>query len=97
DAGDPEAMTSYLHAVAALYADLQQRSLIERQFLPEEWQRATTLSDWAIRVTPSRAKALIDALVSAIEAEEEAPDETEGAVPFVVQLSSFPMPGSVLP
>lgn len=97
DAGDPEAMTSYLHAVAALYADLQQRSLIERQFLPEEWQRATTLSDWAIRVTPSRAKALIDALVSAIEAEEEAPDETEGAVPFVVQLSAFPMPGSVLP
>lgn len=97
DAGDPEAMTAYVYAVAALYADLQQRALIERRFLPAEWQQASTLSDWAVRLTPARAKALLETLVGVIEGEEEDLEGTEGAVPFVVQLSTYPMPGSVLP
>lgn len=93
--GDTEAMSAYVQAVAVLYAEQQQRALLERPFLPEAWQRATTLSDWAIRLTPVRARALLDALVGVIEGEDEEADDAAGAAHYVVQLSTYPMPGEV--
>ncbi len=97
DGGDAEAMSAYIHAIAAFYAEQQQRALIEYPFLPEEWSRATTLSDWVIRLTPARAQALRDYLGAEIHAQEEVPEGTEGSAHFVVQLSTYPLPGEVVP
>ncbi len=95
--GEVEAVSAYQHAVAATYAEQQQRALVERPFLPEDWQRATTLSDWVVRLTPTRAQRLLEALVEAIEGEDDESEETAGSAHFVVQLSAYPMPGEVLP
>ncbi|MFN8195917.1 MAG: metalloregulator ArsR/SmtB family transcription factor [Nocardioidaceae bacterium] len=96
DGGDPEAMSAYVRAVAVMYAEQQHRALDERPFLPEDWSRASTISDWAVRLTPQRARALLKALVAVVEAEPDEPEDTEGAAPFVVQLSTFPLPGQAL-
>jgi DNA-binding transcriptional ArsR family regulator len=95
DSPDPEALFSYIQSVAVMYAEQQQRAIAERAFLPEEWLRATTLSDWVVRLTPRRAEALLIALVGAIEGEEDDAEDTDGSAHFVVQLSTYPMPGEV--
>jgi predicted ArsR family transcriptional regulator len=91
---EPEArdtLDAYLQSVVVVMTELLQRSVEELAVLPEEWREATTYSDWVVRLTPRRALAVIEQLMSAMhEIDEEDDDE---AVPFVLQLNAFPYPG----
>lgn len=90
-----ETTAAYLQAIAVVYTERLQRAVEEHQLLPVAWQRASTLSDWGVRLTPERAQELREALESVVSGWEELPEDTEGAVDFVVQLAAFPRPGKV--
>jgi hypothetical protein len=70
-----------------------QRSVEELGLLPPEWSDATTYSDWVVRLTPAKAKALIEKVAEILQAEPE--EDDEDAVEYVVQLNGFPYPGRV--
>jgi hypothetical protein len=80
-----------------MYAEREQRALIERPFLPDEWRRVSSISDWVVRLTPARAQALLDALVETIEAERDEAEDAAGSAHYVVQISTYPVPGELLP
>jgi predicted ArsR family transcriptional regulator len=94
---DPEARETteaYLQSVAVVMTEVLQRAIEELPLMPKEWTDATTFSDWVVRLTPARAKALVEALSATLTGTE--PDEDEGtAEDFVIQLSAFPYPGRV--
>ncbi|GAA3833202.1 helix-turn-helix domain-containing protein [Nocardioides panacisoli] len=94
--GDREAeetFDAYAQAVAVVMTEQLQRAVEERPVLPEEWRRASTLSDWGLRLTAKRARALLEAMVTVIEETEEDDADGEGVEDFVVQLTAFPRPG----
>ena len=86
-------MDAYLQSVVVVMTELLQRSVEELALLPEEWRETTTYSDWVLRLTPARAKRLVEHLVSEMSAVEEEDDEE--AAEYVVQVSAFPYPGKV--
>jgi DNA-binding transcriptional ArsR family regulator len=98
-ADDPaarETLEAYLQSVAVVMTEQLQRAIEELPLVPEPWGEASTFSDWVIRLTPARAKALVHALAEELrkaEAEEEGDDDS--AEQFVVQLTAFPLPGHV--
>jgi DNA-binding transcriptional ArsR family regulator len=94
DQGEQDTFDAYLQAVTILYTQRLQRAVEERALLPREWRRASTYSDWGLRVTPARARALLEVLTEAIEGWEEEP-RADGAGQFVVQLTAFPEPGTI--
>ena len=91
---DPDArdtLDAYLQSVVVVMTERLQRSVEELPLLPEAWREATTYSDWVVRLTPRRALAVIEMLVSTIgEIDEE--DDADAA-PFVLQLNAYPYPG----
>ena len=89
---DHEAQEGYLRAVATFYTEQLQDAVAERAFLPDAWRSATTFSDWAIRLTPARARALLEAVEAVIE---DVPEDDDAEVPFVIQVQAFPQPGAV--
>ena len=89
-----DSLDAYVQAVAVIHTEQLQQAVEERGLLPSAWRRATTVSDWNLRLTPARARALVDALASVIEDQEEDPEDG-AAVEFVVQLNAFPRPGTV--
>jgi len=92
---DREAHEAYDQAIALLYADQLRSAAEERLSLPEEWLRTTTMSDWHLRLSPARARALRDAIIAVVEdAVEDEPDD-EAAGTYVIQLQTFPRPGSI--
>lgn len=91
---DRETFDAYLQAVAVTYTGMLQRAVEERPLLPEPWRQASTLSDWGLRLTPDRARQLVDTLATLIEGWDEGPDEA-GAEDFEVVLQAFPLPGRV--
>jgi hypothetical protein len=70
----------------------------ERRYLPDPWRRASTTSDWNLRLTPERARQLVDELAAVIErwSAAEDPDDAPGVGSFVVNLNAFPRPGTVV-
>ena len=88
-----EDVEAYLATVAQLYGDRLRAAVAQMRFLPEEWRTVGTLSDWEVRLTPTRADALVKALVRAIEETEDS--EEEGAAPFAVNLNAFVRPGAL--
>lgn len=96
---DPEAretLEAYLQSVAVVMTEQLQRAIEELPLVPEPWAEASTFSDWVIRLSPARAKALVEALAGEIgRAEDEADVADESAEQFVIQLSAFPLPGHV--
>jgi predicted ArsR family transcriptional regulator len=95
EAEDAEA---YLQTVALMYTETLMQAVAERRFLPRPWQEASTTSDWHIRLTPTRAEELLDAIEGVISRfwDTEEPAGTEGAADFVVNLNAFPRPGTVV-
>ena len=79
-------------------ATLIWRYAAERRHLPLAWQKASTTSDWHLRLTPERADQLTEALFALVEewSEQEDADDVEGAADFVVNLNAFPRPGTVV-
>jgi Helix-turn-helix domain len=95
---DPESrdtLDAYLQSVVVVMTERLQRSVEELPLLPEPWRDATTYSDWVVRLTPSRARAVIEQLMASMQEIEEEADEE--AAPFVLQLNAYPYPGKVDP
>ena len=93
DPADKETLEAYLQSVAVVMTQTLQRSVEELGLLPPEWSDATAYSDWVIKLTPSRAKALLEKLHELLHAEPE--EDDEDAVQYVVQVNGFPYPGRV--
>jgi predicted ArsR family transcriptional regulator len=94
DPAEAETLEAYLQSVAVVMTQTLQRSVEELGLLPPAWSDATTYSDWVIKLTPARAKALVERLAEVLHAEPEQEDDDE-AVQYVVQLNGFPYPGRV--
>ncbi|MBA2696409.1 MAG: helix-turn-helix domain-containing protein, partial [Actinobacteria bacterium] len=55
DSPDPahrDAVDAFSQAVAVIHGEQLQRAIEERPLLPERWRRTTTVSDWALRLSP---------------------------------------------
>ncbi|MBZ5738000.1 winged helix-turn-helix domain-containing protein [Nocardioides mangrovi] len=89
-----DALDAYLQSVVTVTTERLQRSIEELPLLPEEWRDATTYSDWVVRLTPRKALAVIEALMTSIQ-EIDAEEDDDEAAPFVLQLNAFPYPGKV--
>ncbi len=94
DPAEKETLEAYLQAVVVTATQTLQRSVEELPLLPPEWSDATTYSDWVTRLTPARAKALVEQIADLLSSTEEDEDDPE-AVQYVVQLNGFPYPGLV--
>jgi predicted ArsR family transcriptional regulator len=96
-ADEAESAEAYLRSVALMYTESLMQAVAERRYLPTAWQRATTTSDWNLRLSPARAEQLTDALAALIEQWGEEPDDAAGdTATFVVNLNAFPRPGTVV-
>ncbi|MCW2796917.1 helix-turn-helix domain-containing protein [Nocardioides sp.] len=93
DSAARETLEAYLQSVAVVMTEQLQRAIEELPLVPEPWSDASTFSDWVIRLTPQRAKALVHALADVLQGTEE--EDAESAEQFVVQLTAFPLPGHV--
>jgi predicted ArsR family transcriptional regulator len=94
DPSDRETLEAYLQSVVVVMTQTLQRSVEELSLLPAEWGDATTYSDWVTRLSPARAKALLEKIADVLNSEPEEEDN-EDAVQYVVQLNGFPYPGRV--
>ncbi len=88
-----EASDAFGQAIAVVHTEMLQRAVEERPLLPLPWRRASTLSDWGLRVTPERAKELMEAMVQVVDGWDEDCADTEDAEDFVVVLHTYPRPG----
>jgi DNA-binding transcriptional ArsR family regulator len=93
---DAESAEAYLHTVALMYTETLLQYADERRYLPRPWQKASTTSDWHLRLSPERAEQLVDALAKLVEDWEEADADEAGTGDFVVNLNAFPRPGTVV-
>jgi DNA-binding transcriptional ArsR family regulator len=96
DDEDAESAEAYLQSVALLYTETLMHAVGERRYLPEPWQRASTTSDWHLRLTAARAEQLVDTLADLVGGWEEEDEGAVGACDFVVNLNAFPRPGTVV-
>jgi DNA-binding transcriptional ArsR family regulator len=98
ESDEAESAESYLQSVAMMYTESLMQAVAERRYLPLPWQKASTTSDWHLRLTAERAEQLTDALAELIDSwsEHEEPDDTDGVADFVVNLNAFPRPGTVV-
>ena len=93
DSEDRDTLDAYLQTVVVVMTELLQRSIEELPLLPEPWREAVTYSDWVVKLTPSRAAAVVAKLMDELQSIDEEGDEE--AAEFVLQLSAFPYPGKV--
>jgi DNA-binding transcriptional ArsR family regulator len=93
---EAESSEAYLHTVALMYTETLMQYAEERRYLPEPWRRASTTSDWHLRLNPERANELVEALDRVVEGWDEADDDAPDAGWFVVNLNAFPRPGTVV-
>lgn len=97
DAELREATDAFAQSVGIVHTEQLQHALEELPTMPLEWRRATTTSDWGLRLTPARALELMEALTAVVDGWEEDADDTEGAESYVVQLHTFVRPGTLGP
>jgi len=96
DQADRDAHDAYLQTVAVVCTERLQRAVEERSLLPDDWRSTTDLSDWKVRVSPARARQLVEAIHEVVETWQEDPDDPEGSTEeFVVCVQAFPQPGRV--
>jgi DNA-binding transcriptional ArsR family regulator len=93
---EAESTEAYMHTVALAYTETLMQYAGEHRYLPDAWQRASTTSDWHLRLTAERAERLVNALVRVIEEYDEDTDDVPAAGSFVVNLNAFPRPGTVV-
>jgi predicted ArsR family transcriptional regulator len=96
DDEDAESAEAYLQTVALMYTETLMQAVSERRYLPEPWQRASTASDWHLRLTPARAEQLVDRLAELVDEWQEADEGAQDVGDFVVNLNAFPRPGTVV-
>jgi len=93
DSEGEETLDAYLQSVVVVMTEMVQRAIEERPTLPDEWRQAAEFSDWIVKLTPSRARAVLDALEDEIHAVDDMEDAA--AEDFVIQLHAFPLPGRI--
>ena len=91
EAEQQEALDAFLQSVAVVQTESLQRAVEERPLLPPEWRAASEFSDWVVRLTPARARALADALLAVMADVDE--DQDVDAAEYLVQVHAFPFPG----
>lgn len=91
---DFETYAGYLQAVGVVYAQTLQRAIEQHPQLPEPWRRAEVFSDWVVRVTPDRARALRVELAEVVERYLRNQDDHPDAAPFRVNVNAFLAPGA---
>ena len=84
-----DAHQAFLQAVATVHAETMQRGVEELALVPADWQRASTFSDWTFRLTPARARALVDHIQGFLDAAED--EDAADALDFAVQVHAFPL------
>jgi predicted ArsR family transcriptional regulator len=94
DAEGEETLDAYLQSVVVVMTELLQRAIEERPLLPDAWRQSSTFSDWIVKLTPARAKALVDAISADLQGVDEE-DQDPTAEDFVIQLHGFPLPGRI--
>jgi DNA-binding transcriptional ArsR family regulator len=95
---EAESTEAYLHTVALMYTETLMQYAGERRYLPVAWQKASTTSDWHLRLTPQRAEQLVDTIMKVVDdwREDEDGEDVAGTGTFVVNLNAFPRPGTVV-
>jgi len=95
---EAESREAYLHTVALMYTETLMQYASEHRYLPGPWIKASTTSDWHLRLTPERAEQLVDTLAKLIDdwREDEDGEEVSGTGDFVINLNAFPRPGTVV-
>ena len=84
---------AYSQALAVFYGEQLQSSVAERHAAPRRLARRRDLSDWNLKLTPGRAKALLEALFELIEDVDEEADADGRAVRDPAR--AFPRPGTI--
>lgn len=98
DAAGREAGDAFAQSVGIVHTEQLQHALEELPTMPAGWRRATTTSDWGLRLTPGRALELMEALTALVDDwAEDNDDGTAGTEVYVVQLHTFVRPGTVAP
>jgi DNA-binding transcriptional ArsR family regulator len=92
-----EASDAFAQSVGIVHTEQLQHALEELPTMPQEWRRATTTSDWGLRLTPERARELMRAVSAVVDGWEEDPEGTSGAESYVLQLHTFVRPGTLDP
>lgn len=97
DHGGAEAQGAFRAIVATGQAMELERALAAHDALPEDWKRASTLSDATIHLTPAQAEALMAQMLDLLrQAQASAPPVSglgpDGTRRFTVQLRGFPFP-----
>ncbi len=95
--GAREASDAFAQSVGIVHTEQLQHALEELPTMPQEWRRATTTSDWGLRLTPERALELMRAVAALVDGWEEDPEGTRGAESYVLQLHTFVRPGTLDP
>jgi DNA-binding transcriptional ArsR family regulator len=96
---EAESSEAYLHTVALMYTETLMQYAGEHRFLPAPWRKASTTSDWHLRLTAEHAEELVTALVEVIDRwsdDKEDAEGTPGAGDYLVNLNAFPRPGTVV-
>ena len=96
-AGAREASDAFAQSVGIVHTEQLQHALEELPTMPQEWRRATTTSDWGLRLTPERALELMRAVSAVVDGWAEDPEGTSGAETYVLQLHTFVRPGTLDP
>jgi len=92
-----EASDAFAQSVGIVHTEQLQHALEELPTMPLEWRRATTTSDWGLRLTPERALELMRAVSAVVDGGEEDPEGTAGTESYVLQLHTFVRPGTLDP
>jgi len=90
-----EALDAFIQAAAVNQNLALQTAVEERPLLSDQWRHASTVSDWMYRLTPERARELVERITAVFDDfdDMDAPD----AVPFRLQYAGFPVPGRLEP
>jgi predicted ArsR family transcriptional regulator len=94
-AEERETMEAYIQSVVTVMTEQLQHAVEELPLLPDDWRDAVTFSDWAVTVTPARARALVQALAGTFDDVVEDDADDPGAASFVIQINAYPRPGTV--
>ncbi|HLV90241.1 MAG: winged helix-turn-helix transcriptional regulator [Acidimicrobiales bacterium] len=90
-----EQSTGFHRALALVYAEQMQRAVESIASEPEEWRKASTFSDFGLRLTAAEALRLRDEIFAVLQKyrEHDAEDAPEDAQHFHVQIQAFRVEG----
>lgn len=89
--GDPELATTFLHNIARLSADEVLRYIDALPTMPRPWQKASSLNDTAVELTPGELTKLLAELGAVVERyRREHRPGARGSHTVAIQYNGFP-------